>query len=80
MPHLETKQDRLEYLKRLYSATNNACELAAKHRTGGAVNWADLHCCGAEYRMREDGDEYLRYIAQRLSDAGFIDIQVEPEW
>lgn len=69
MPLLENKQDRLEYLGRLVKAGEEACRIAYKHRTqiGGAVNWGDLHCVSAEYRMDEQGREFFAILVEEAA-------------
>lgn len=90
MPHLETKAERLEYLKRLRAMTNNAC-IIYEQRGGTSL----LRCTYAEYRLDDEGHEHFavsvqeaspddgelqKFVHEQLSEAGFPNIQVETEW
>ncbi len=60
-----------------------------------AINWADLHCHSAEYAIDQDCNGHYRvyieeasptcpkfqsYIADRLEEEGFENIEVITEW
>lgn len=96
MPLLENKSERLEYLQRLKVAAEISCREAYKRRISiyGAVNWADLHCVSAEYRLADRGDEFfavqieeaapdainlIEFIRGDLERQGFK-AEVEVEW
>lgn len=90
MPLLENKADRLVYLAQLRAAAEAACKKARRY----AVNWADLHCVSAEYRLDNQGDEYFSvlieeaspdadelivFLTQVLKDNGYT-VEVETAW
>ena len=69
--------------------------VVATPRIDGAINWADLHCVEAGHCRTSDGGEYLyvlieecdpsqrdlhTFISQRLSDAGWQQIDVRFAW
>lgn len=64
---------KLTYLKELKAKGEEACEAALENSgvIGGAVNWGDLHCTGAEYFLQDDGYESYRiYVEEASPDAG----------
>ena len=59
------------------------------------INWADLSCYSAEYAIDDEGEGYYRvyieeagpscpkfhaFIAERLCEAGFQNVEVITEW
>lgn len=59
------------------------------------INWANLRCLEASYVQTDDGRKYYRvviesaapgcsefraYVAERLAESGFKDVEVVTEW
>jgi hypothetical protein len=84
-------------LKALKEAAEQACREAFEQRQyiDGAVNWGDLHCCGALKIEDEEGNVYYaveieeadpmnptfaEFIGEHLVEKGFVGIRVNTEW
>jgi hypothetical protein len=91
--------ERLEILNRLREATNAVLRAIDRpvriSLQGEAVNWADLNCSSAEYRLDDTGhtyyavsveevspeaDGFAAYVKAELEKAGWPGILVETEW
>lgn len=87
----------LPFLESLRKDTETVCKSAYSQRSkiDDAINWGDLHCCGAEFYINTEGDWGLRvlieeaapeanklqeYIANKLKAMGYEGITVETEW
>lgn len=82
-------------LKQLREAADRACDLAMNAGVKGAINWGDLGCTYAEhYDAEEDGSGYrvhieeaapgerelIEFVAGKLREQGFGEIDVQTEW
>lgn len=86
-------------LKRLKYATDSVLQSARRLRNSSlkdeAVNWADLFCSSAEYRVDDEGHEYYavkveeadpsasklaQYVHAGLKKRGYVNVAVETEW
>jgi hypothetical protein len=86
-------------LKQLKEATNAVLRdsLRLRHTTlkDEAVNWGDLFCASAEWRVDDEGRGYYavqveeaspdasvfaRYVSEKLAEKGFAHVTVDTEW
>ena len=93
---MQVKSEHVDRLWKIKLAGEAACRAAIKDTfTGGAINWADLHCKEATRCEDEQGNitwtvlveeadpvnpELQQYIARKILESEAMDVEVRTEW